>query len=207
MQELMMEGERGKGREGSVRRKEEGRSSKRCRIVEEHVGEEGDTGGGKSARVDREGNRGVEDTSSGSEYMPEGHDLGGMGTSSESLETKAQLSDAGHGSEVREGSRTGRRRRSSTIPNLEVLWRAFKEENMMDSSGSDYEGTNQSGAEDSDQVSLVEESDIGDIVAEGGGEGRSGRRTESTWEKVVRCEARTLRRKTRGDDVLLGGIH
>ena len=76
---------------------------------------------------------------------------------------------------------------------------------MMDTSGSDYEGTNESGGEDSDQVSLVEESDVGDIVLEGGGEGRSGRGTRSTREKVVRYEARTLRRKARGDDFLVGG--
>ena len=147
------EAERGKGREGNFRREEEGSSSKRRRIVDEH-------GGGE--------------TSSGSEYMPEGHGSGGMGSSSDSMETEAQLSDAGHGSEVGEGSRTGRRRRrSSRGPNLDVLWRAFEEQKMIDSSGSDYEGTNQSGAEDSDQVSLVEESDIGDIVADGGGEGEA----------------------------------
>jgi len=54
---------------------------------------------------------------------------------------------------------------------------------------------------------LVAKSNIGDIVSEGGGEGRSGRGTGSMREKVVRCEARTLRRKARGDDVLVGGTH
>jgi len=88
---------------------------------------------------------------------------------------------------------------------------------MTDSSGSDYEGADQSGAKDSDEVPLVEESDIGDIVADRGGvsedregsegEGRSGRRTASTREKVVRCEGRTLQRKARGDGVVLGGTH
>jgi len=98
------------------------------------------------------------------------------------------------------------------VPNLVVLWQASEEENMMDSSGSDYEGVDHSGAENSDEVSLVEESDI---VADASGagedregsedEGRSGRRTANTRKKVVRCEGRTLRRKARGDGVVLGG--
>ena len=199
-----MEAKRGKGREGSVTKEEEGTSSKRRRIVDECGGEDADAGGGKAATVEEHGG---EETSSGSEYMPEGHGSGGVGSSSgESVETEPQLSDVGHGSEVGEGSRRGRRRRrSSTGPNLEVLWRAFEEQKMMDSSGSDYEGTNEIGDEDSDEVSLVDESDVGDSVSEGGGEGRSGRGSRSTREKVVRCEARTLRRKARGDDVVLGG--
>jgi len=45
-----MEAERGKGREGSVRREEEGSSSKRRRIVDEHGGEEADAGGGNLQR-------------------------------------------------------------------------------------------------------------------------------------------------------------
>ena len=101
------------------------------------------------------------------------------------------------------------------MPKVEVLWRAFEEENLMDLSGSDYEGGDQSGAEDSSDVLLVEELDLADIVADASsvgeyregiaGEGSSGGHRESKRKKVVCSEERTLRRKARGDGVVLGG--
>jgi len=66
----MMEVGRAKESEESVRRQEEGTSSKQRKLVEEYGGHDGDRGGGKSTRMDREGNRPEENTSSGSEYIP-----------------------------------------------------------------------------------------------------------------------------------------
>jgi len=182
--------------------------------VEDYKGDDGDRGGKKYARVEREGNQAEKDTSFGSEYIPEDNGSSSYGTNSESLETEPEFSDAGDGKEIGEGSCIERRSGSSTVSKLEVLWRAFEEENMIDSSGSDFEGADHSGAEDSDEVSLVEELDMGDIVADASGagedregsegEGRSGRCNASMRKKVVHCEERTLQRKARGDGVVLG---
>jgi len=68
------------------------------------------------------------------------------------LEIESEFSDVGDGNKAGEGSSRQRRSRSSTMPKLEVLWRAFEEENLMDSSGSDFEGADGSGAEDNDKV-------------------------------------------------------
>jgi len=69
--------------------------------------------------------------------------------------------------------------------------------------------------EDSDEVSLVEESDIGEVDADvsragqdGEGsvsEGINGRQSGGRRKKVVHCEERTLRRKAAVDGVVHGG--
>ena len=101
------------------------------------------------------------------------------------------------------------------MPKLEVLWQLFEEQNLIDSSGSDYEAGVDSGGEDSFDVSLVEESDLADIVADassGGedwegstGEASSSRSEQNTRKKVVPSEERRFRRKARGYGVVLGG--
>jgi len=100
------------------------------------------------------------------------------------------------------------------IPKLEMLWRLFEEQNLIDSSGSDYEAGVDSGGEDSYDVLLVEVSDLADIVADasGGGEDWEGsageassRSEQNTRKKVVSSEERRLQRKARGDGVVLGG--
>ena len=139
----------GEEREGSVERQEERTSSKRRKSVEEYGSDDNDRGGKKYARVETEGNRGEEDESFESEYVLEDK---GSGTSSESLEIESEFSDVGDGNKAGEGSSRQRRSRSSTMPKLEVLWRAIEEENLMDSSGSDFEGADGSGAEDNDKV-------------------------------------------------------
>jgi len=131
-----MEAECGKGRQGSVRRQAGGTALKRRASVDEHEGHDGDRRG-KNARVEREGEW-AEDTSSGSEYVPEASGSGNGG-SNESLDTEPKYSHASEGLAVGEGTSTGRRRRRTMMPKLEVLWRALEEENLMDSSGNDYE--------------------------------------------------------------------
>ena len=57
----------------------------------------------------------------------------GNGGSNESLDTEPKYSHGSEGLAVGEGTSTGRRRRRTMMPKLEVLWRALEEENMMDS--------------------------------------------------------------------------
>ena len=205
----------GEEREGGVQRQEEGTSSKRRRSVEEYGKDDSERGGKKYARVDTEGNRGEDDESSGSDYIPEDTGSDGNGTSNEALETESECSDVGDGNKgEEERSRRGRRSRSSAAE-LEVLWRAFEEENLMGSSGSDFEGVAERVDEDSEEVSLVEESDIGEVdvdvsgaVRDGEGsvsEGISPTHSGGRRKKVVRCEERRLRRKAAGDGVVHGG--
>jgi len=121
----------GEEREGSVERQEEGTSSKRRKSVKEYGTDDSDRGGKKYARVETEGNRGEEDESSGSEYILEDNSSDGNGTSNEALETESEFSDIGYGNKAGEGSTRRRRRsRSRKVPELEVMWRAFEEENL-----------------------------------------------------------------------------
>jgi len=158
------------------------------------------------------------ETSEGSECMPDSSGFEGSGNESDSMDTEAEFSKECAEIEDRKASSSGQRRRMRCIvkPTLEVLWRSFEEENLMDSSGSDFEVGVESGGEDSPAVSLVEESDLSDIfpnVSSGGeeggssaGEGNSYRRKqgERKRKKVVPSEGRRVRRKAAGDGVVLG---
>ena len=101
------------------------------------------------------------------------------------------------------------------MPKLEVLWRSFEKGNLMDSSGSDFEARVDSEGKHSLAMLLVEKSDLSDIIVNvsGGGEdgeGSAGKhsshmRKQGTRKKVVLGEERRLRRKARGDRVVLRG--
>ena len=65
------------------------------------------------------------ETTSGSEYRPEGNESEDSGSGSESVDIDSEFSDECVGTEDREGS-SRQRRRSTVMPMLEVLWRSFE---------------------------------------------------------------------------------
>ena len=86
------------------------------------------------------------------------------------------------------------------MPTLEVLWKSFEEGNLMDSASSHSEARVESRGEDSPAVSLVEESDLSNIltyVSVGGedgegsaGEDSSSRHKQGRRKKVVPTKER-----------------
>ena len=61
--------------------------------------------------------------------MTESSEGGGSDNRSESLETEFEHSTECGATDNREGTNTGRGNRRSVIPDMEVVWRSFQEEN------------------------------------------------------------------------------
>ena len=62
------------------------------------------------------------------------------------------FSDECVGTEDRKGSSRERKRNNTIMPTLEVLWRSFEEDNLVDSSGSNFEVGVESGGEDNPTI-------------------------------------------------------
>ncbi|KAJ8422410.1 hypothetical protein Cgig2_013230 [Carnegiea gigantea] len=110
------------------------------------------------------------DTSSRSEYMVGSSGCRGSSGGSESLEVESEFVEELEVRSRRRGKRT------IVVPEVEVLWRSFEEANLIDSSGSDFEGEADSRGDSSMSVSLVEDSDMSEDGWEngrrrGGGQG------------------------------------
>ena len=89
--------------------------------------------GNKCARVETKEQLTKMVTSSGSDYIPKGSGCGDSGRKSESLDTEPEFFDECVASKDREGSNRERRKRSTVMPKVEVVWQSFEERNLMDS--------------------------------------------------------------------------
>jgi len=155
-------------------------------------------------------------TSSRSEYMAGSSGCSGSSRGSESLEIEsAFMEKLGPGDDM-EVRNMRRGKRTVVAPEVVVLWRLFEEANLIDSSGSDFEGEADSRGDSSISVSLVEESNMSKDGWENGGRkgGRQGEREctdgedSGRWhndKKVVPGQERRMRRKVAGDGVVIAG--
>ena len=114
-------------------------------------------------------------TTSGSKYRLEESGSRDSDSGSESVDIESEFFDECDGTEDREGNSREIRRKSTVMPTLEVLWRSFEKENLMDSSAGDFKAGVENGGEDSPAISLVEESNLSDILANVSGEGEDGK--------------------------------
>ncbi|KAJ8423038.1 LOW QUALITY PROTEIN: hypothetical protein Cgig2_002584 [Carnegiea gigantea] len=138
-------------------------------------------------------------TSSGSDYMGEGSAGGGSTADCVSLESESDFGEdvGGGNNSEREGTSRRRGKRVHNVPKVEVVWKYLEEVNLMDSSGSDFEGGADGGGDDSPNASFVSNTDldnVSDIEPEKG--------NRST--KVVPGQQRRGRRKAAGDGVVFG---
>jgi len=130
---------------GSGHRHDEGTSSKRHRTLEEAEAEGSDVGGSKLRKVGQEEKPAEMDTSSGNDYIPERSEGGGSFSGSESLETESEYFAEFVGTDSREVSKTGRGKRRTVSDDVDAMWRLFEEESLMNSFGSDFEPSVDSG--------------------------------------------------------------
>ena len=90
---------------------------------------------------------------------------GGGSGNSVSLEFELEFAKDVRGGNKTEGEETSRRlgKQVSHVSNLEVLWKYFKEANLMDSFGSDFEGGADAGGDNSPNVLLVSKMDLDNV--------------------------------------------